>query len=215
MAQNDLRYFLRELTYTKDEHDPTIPAKKYPWEEKPYLQTIAGIWLKTLRLLLPKSRQLLITWTTAACYLWDSMCLQNRLNFFQSKKETDAAAILERANFIYENLGGPDYEADGTPRIGKSLIKLFKPRASYTTAKGNCRLRFPTLSSQIWAIPEGADIIRSYTLSGWFCDETAFQANVDKAWQAARPALAGGGRFTGVSSANGKNYWFGLVYDLV
>ena len=129
------------------------------------------------------------TWLFVSCYLWDSQFDQHRLNFFQSKKEEDADRLVQRAYFIWENQ--PDW------------VKVLFP-AEYTY----CHLRFPKGGSEIWGVPEGADQLRQYTASGILCDEMAFQNEAEKAYTAAKPTINGGGRFTGVSSANpGFFHW--------
>ncbi|NIP40492.1 MAG: hypothetical protein GTN39_03150, partial [Candidatus Aenigmarchaeota archaeon] len=62
------------------------------------------------------------------------------------------------------------------------------------------QLVFPN-GSKIWGIPEGPDIIRSYTGSILFSDEAAFQPSFEAAYTAALPMIKGGGQFIAVSSA--------------
>lgn len=204
-AKSDVKYFFKHLVFTKDEHDPGYRYKKFPYDEKPHIDVWINNWLEYPRLIIPKSRQILATWTFAVLYLWDAISHRNRRIFFQSKKESDAGAILDRAKFVLDYMGGKH----------SGLFKQVIPAYKYTTSKGDWKLRFPELQSEIWAIPEGDDIIRSYTLSGWLCDEMAFQKNIEQAMKAAMPALIGGGRFTGLSSSNGKEYFYGMKNDLV
>lgn len=141
------------------------------------------MWLEEQLLLVPKSRQLLMTWLFCACYLWDTMFNEARLNFFQSKKEEDADRLIQRAYFIWERQ--PEW------------IRILFP-ATYKF----CHLKFPRGSSEIWGVPQGGDQIRSHTASGIFSDEMAFQPEAEDAYTGALPTVKGGGRFTGVSSAN-------------
>lgn len=157
------------------------PKKKFP--DKEYLRELCNLWYREPLLLVPKSRQILATWLFTACYLWDSQFYQNRLNFFQSKKEEDADRLIQRAKFIYDN----------QPLWIKALFP-----AEYTY----CHLRFKYGSSEIWGVPQGGDQLRQYTASGIFSDEMAFQTEAEDAYTAAKPTINGGGRFTGVSSAN-------------
>lgn len=126
---------------------------------------------------------MLMTWLFCACYLWDALLNEGRLVFFQSKKEEDADRLIQRANFIYEH----------QPKWVQALFP-----ASYTF----CHLKFYEGNSEIWGVPQGGDQIRSHTASGIFSDEMAFQPEAEDAYTGALPTVKGGGRFTGVSSAN-------------
>lgn len=169
------------MVWTKDEHDLVTPFKRFP--DKEHCKIICDLWHTERLLLVPKSRQLLMTWLFAACYLWDTQFHQGRLNFFQSKKEEDADRVVQRAWFIYERQ--PDW-----------VMAMFP--ATYTF----CHLKFQMGKSEIWGVPQGGDQIRSHTASGIFSDEMAFQPEAEDAYTGALPTIKGGGRFTGVSSAN-------------
>jgi len=136
------------MVYTKDEHDKLTPFKRFP--EKECLKVICDLWYNEPLLLVPKSRQLMMTWLFAACYLWDTQFHEGRLNFFQSKKEDDADRVVQRAWFIYDHQ--PDW------------IKAMFP-ADYTF----CHIKFRQAKSEIWGVPMGGDQIRSHTASGIFC----------------------------------------------
>jgi len=195
-ARNDLYYFLANFVYTMDEHDLINPVKKLPFSQKEYLQLLAREWLTHPRLLIPKSRQIMVTWTMLSCYLWDTMFNYGRLNFVQSKKEEDSDRHIERTNFIYEHIPA-DYLALKPPAL-----------------KTYCHLKFPTLKSEMWGIPQGVDVGRQHTLSGIFVDEMSVQDNAETTYTSLLPALIGGGRFTGVATSNGKEFFYGLVHDL-
>jgi hypothetical protein len=169
------------MVWTQDEHDLENPVKKFP--DKQYLRVLCDLWYREQLLLIPKSRQLLMTWLFSACYLWDTQFHKGRLNFFQSKKEEDADRVVQRAYFVYEHQ--PEW------------IKQLFP-AEYTF----CHLKFPKGKSEIWGVPQGEAQVRSHTASGIFSDEMAFQPESERAYTASRPTIFGGGRFTGVSTAN-------------
>ena len=135
------------------------------------------------------------TWLICALYLWDSIFFGHRFTFFQSKKETDANENVKRAFFIWRNL--------------PIFMKEFAP-----VSDKFCRLDFTRNESVIIGIPAGPDHARQYTSSGFFSDEIAFQPDVDLLMAAVSPTLAGGGRFTAVSSA-AASYFSMMVRDLV
>jgi len=178
---------------TIDAHDQDNPIKKFP--DKYYLWVITKYWERYPRLLIPKSRQMTITWLFCALYLWESLFFRHKLTFFQSKKETDADENVKRSNIIHENL--PLFMQEWSP-----VTQTF------------CKLVFKKNGSEIRGVPAGADHARQYTSSGYFCDEMAFQPEVDLVMAAVGPTLTGGGRFTGVSSA-APSYFAQMVFDEV
>jgi phage FluMu gp28-like protein len=183
-------HWLSLWVQTHDAHDSENPTKFFP--EKDYLKAVVEEWQNEPLLLIAKSRQMMITWLIVALYLWDVQFHPGRHVFFQSKKEEDANEILNRAKFIYDNQ--------------PQLLKRYQPISTY------CHLEFPEVNSWIKAIPEGADQIRMHTASGIFMDEMAFMPEAEKAFQAAKPTLTGGGRLTAVSSAN-PSFFQTLIED--
>lgn len=196
LCSRDYWFFLTNAVYTLDQHDKENPIKRFP--DKEYLKALSDLWFKESLLLVPKSRQMIITWLFVGLYLWEAMFHTGRLIFFQSKKEEDAVGDensgtgpLGRAKFIYSHLA---------PQL--------KSRAEITYNK----IKFLDTNSTIWAIPQGGDVIRQHTPSGILSDEMAFQFEAEKGFIAAKPALDKGARFTGVSSAN-PGYFQLLVED--
>ena len=76
------------------------------------------------------------------------------------------------------------------------------------------RLSFYEHDSEIRAIPQGADQVRSYVYSGLLVDEAAFQDQFQEAYAAMLPTIEGGGRLTLVSSAN-PSFYEDLIKDKV
>lgn len=178
--------------YTQDEHDETIAAKSFP--DKAYIRQMVEWWLAHKMNLWPKSRQMLASWTFCATYLHDTQFKSSgggkRLNFIQSKKEEDSDALLRRCFFIYEKQ---------EPWL----------KAMYPAEYSYCHLRFYRPDDrdrklpigELWAIPQGGDVLRQHTASGLFIDEAAFQPDLAASIRAAQPMLKGGGRIDCVSSA--------------
>ncbi len=194
-AEEDPYFYLTTFAYTLDPHDQTHPIKLFP--KHPYIKLLCEEFLSNKLLLVEKSRQMTVTWTFVALCLWDAQFKKGRLVFFQSKKEEDANALVERAKFIYEH----------QPEYFKAKYPAKKP---FTYMK----LEFPTQFSMIRATPQGAEQIRMHTSSVIFSDEMAFQEGARDAYAAAKPTIDGGGRFIGVSTANGKNFFYRLSHDL-
>ncbi len=178
--------------WTKDEHDAENPVKPYPIKEKA-LRLLIHRFSTMPMLWVVKSRQLMVTWTVCAYLLWAAKRHPYRLIFAQSKKEADAANLVFNGG-----KSGKDWFQARISFIEKHLPPWLQDegiQASYA------QLVFPN-GSKIWGIPEGPDIIRSYTASVLFSDEAAFQPSFEAAYTAALPMIKGGGQFIAVSSAN-------------
>jgi hypothetical protein len=184
--------YARAQVFTQDEHDPSIAAKPFP--DKEYIRAMVDFWLAYKMNLWPKSRQMLASWTFCAMYLHDTQFKSaaggKRLNFIQSKKEEDSDALLRRCYFIYEHQ---------EPWL----------KAMYPAEYSYCHLRFyrpddrerRLAVGELWAIPQGGNVLRQHTASGLFIDEAAFQPDLEASIRAAQPMLKGGGRIDCVSSA--------------
>jgi len=201
-------YWMTTWAYTLDSHDPENPIKTFP--EKEYIKILVDLWLTKPLLLIPKTRQLMMSWIFTALYLWDTQFHVGRLSFFQSKKADDADDLVKRAKFIY----------DHEPRFLKRYYEngsfhdlICNPQHGGQHTQGKFVL--PQIYSEIRGIPEGGDIIRGYAASGIFEDEMAFQPESSDAYTAAKPTLSSIGRFTGVSTAEDSTFFDDMVYDLI
>jgi len=181
---NDQHY-----VWTRDEYDPVNPVKPFP-DEPALRDTLSEIHNGDQQVTcIGKSRQLTVTWLVVAYFLWWARFKANQLLFIQSKKEEDAANLvfnkepgMARASFIEQNL----------PWWMKQPVS-----ESYGI------LLFPN-GSKLWGIPQGGDIIRSYTGSGLFSDEAAFQPFAREAYRAAKACCR---KIVMVSSAEGGSFF--------
>lgn len=201
LASRDPHAFLRWFVYSGDQHDALTPVKPFPYN-RPHIVALTDLWQREPLLVLVKSRQMMCTWLFVALYLWDAMFNRGRLIMFQSKREDDAIGddnsgdgLLGRAKFIINHLPG-----------GRWIC----PKIDFRGTK----LVFRDTGSTIWAIPQGADIIRQRTASGILSDEAAFQPEFGDAYSAAIPCITGGGRFTALSTAN-PGFFKSLYQDTV
>ena len=124
------------------------------------------------------------------------MCKYERQIFFVSKKETDADKLVKRALFIFEHLP-------------KEIQTYYGP-----TSDKYCEIRFERTGSVIQGVSQESEALRMYTASAIFSDEMAFQEKAEKSWLAMRPTIDTGGQFIGVSTPNGKNFFYRMVYDI-
>lgn len=186
-CKTNKEYWLTHYAWTLDPHDQDNPIKKFP--NKEYIKKFIKIWDEEGLLLVPKSRQMMVTWLCCALSLHEAQFTEGSHIFFQSKKEDDANTLIDRAKFIFDHQ--PDF------------LKV-------QVNKTYCKLVFPESNAKIIGIPQGGDQIRMHTASRFFLDEMAFQPAAEEAMTAAKPCLDGGGKFVGVSSAN-PGYFSDLV----
>lgn len=184
-------HFLTHWVQTEDAQNTEAPFQPFP--NHLHLQVLTKYWMTERFLLVPKSRQMTVTWLFSALYLWDAMFFPSRLTFFQNKKEDDAEANLKRTFTMHSRL--PDWMREWQP------IK-----------QTYCNLSFPRSRSEIRGVPAGAHHVRGFTATGVFEDEMAFTEECDEVLAAIKPALGKTGRFTGVSSAS-PSYFKQLVFD--
>ena len=185
-CRKDPWYFIGTHCLTLDEHDHEQPYKLPP--DKDYFRYLVEEWYANPRLLIPKSRQVMVSWGMVLCHLWWAMFRSGQLVFFQSKKEEDADKLVKRAFGVWRRL--PLWMQERCP-------------ATYSY----CNLKFTGQDCLIQGIPQGEDQIRSNTASAIFDDEAAFQPEFGSAFSAAQPAVEGGGRFTAASSAKAGEFF--------
>ena len=178
---------------TKDEHDEENPVKLFP--AKPYVSYLLDLFsdYQTPIVFVAKSRQIMLTWLCCVFALWTAKAFSHRLIFLQSKKELDAA------NLVFN--GGRKGQNWDTGRI--SFIEKHLPwwlqDKGIESSFG--RLQFQN-GSIIAGIPEGGNMVRSYTPSLMISDEAAFQPEFSAAYTAMLPVTKQGGKLIAVSSAD-------------
>ena len=176
-SEADLRKHFKELD--------TIRALR----PMPYFKPILEQMLKEQLIAIEKSRDMMATWLVVLFYTWDTLFHRGRQNIFQSETATKTLDLVDRAWTLYDNQPG------WLKAVHKAQIGQGTNRAGLLTV--------PTLkNSQIIGFPQGADKIRQYHPTGIFCDEAAFNPDAGDTFMAIKPAIAGGGRYTAISSAN-------------
>jgi hypothetical protein len=181
-----------ENVLTKDEHDIDRPIKPFP--RKPYIPYILRKFTdsRVSIIFIAKSRQIMLTWLCCVYALWLAKTYPHRLIFVQSKKEEDAANLVFNGGRT-----GKNWDAARISFIEKHLPAWLQDDVEPAFGK----LLFPN-GSKIWGIPEGADMIRSYTPSLVISDEAAFQPCFGEAYTAMLPVAKQGGQLIAISSAN-------------
>ena len=165
-------------------------------------------------LFLEKSRQIMASWICCAYILWRAKFHAHQLCIVQSRKAEDAQKFVfikeaQHARISYMEAHLPAWLQDSLfleqLRIDDTGHIAMTKLPSYVRRSGSGHLFFPN-GSHIWAVPQGGDVIRSNTPSILFSDEAAFQPDFGLAYQAALPALRGGGQGVFVSSAEVSDF---------
>lgn len=193
-------YFLRYFARTLDEHDETGEPKPFP--ARAITRIICRGWQEFPLLFIEKSRQVFMTWTISSLHLWDAMFKKGRRHFFRSKKQEDANNVLDRIRFVYDALAEMNF-----PDLPKAR------NVAGRTGTGD-KIEFPDNRSIIWAVPQGATVVHSYTSSGIFDDEIAFQPEAKMGYEGAQPTVTGGGKYCAVSTPNGKVFNYLMMYAI-
>lgn len=206
LAHGNLRFFLTDAVHTLnvegegaltgDEKYETYPNVWYgdrPDYRKD-LKVLLDVWEKEQFVLYPKSRQMMMSWTMVACWLWQAMTKPDEMVFFQSDIEDKAGfkiknqSLLSRAEEIYNRL---------PYNFGIKITTSKKPPVM-TFSNG----------SVIQGIPQTSTAPRYASTTGVFGDEVAFQPFAHEAFTSVRPTLGTRGRYSGVSTVNGHDSFF-------
>jgi hypothetical protein len=179
-------YFIMSWLQTENAHTESSSSfESFP--DEVYLYYVIRILQRERHTAWPKSRQILMTWITAAFYLHDTMWGSSRLNFVQSKKSEDADEVLERMRTLYSRL--------------PKFMKEWQPMR-----RTQCLMKFSRNRSRLIAVPEGPEHLRGFSATGLLNDETAYQDDVERMITAADPALGKTGRMTLISSAQPSTF---------
>lgn len=210
---NERRYtqhpwpFLSECIWTVDQvRNRVAPYPSAPTDPDPacgcggcdnYLHHLVNTWVREPRLLVPKSRRMMASWTLLACHFWLARYRPNSFIAIVSRKrgETDAegsAELVKRIKTMHDHL---------PPECRPMKLE-------YQFA----RIRLPEVNSEIVGIAQGGDQLRQYTATAILFDEFAFWEEAQATYAASFPTLEGGGKLTIISSAN-PGYFKMLCHD--
>lgn len=178
LCGRDPWYFLTKYVKTQD---PVRGTRKFP--DYLYLHDLVDTVLANQFVLVPKSRQMMVTWTMVALSVWRAIFEKHGVYVFLSRNERCAEELIERARFIL-----------------KQLPEFMQPKLS---ANSRSELAFGRLDSRLISLPATPDGPRMYSPTAVFWDEMAFTPFDEQIWTALQPSLQSGGSFVGVSSSGG------------
>ncbi len=176
-------YFLTNHVKTQD---PVKGTTAYP--DFDYLCELTYLALTQRYLLVPKSRQMMVTWSMISLFVWRALFKQPGVYLFLSRNERCAEELLDRARFILSHL--PEF---------------MQPQL---TTNNKSEIEFGGLHSRLLSLPATPDGPRMYSPTAVFWDEMAFTPFDSQIWTALKPAISSGGSFVGVSSSGGAQNLF-------
>ena len=194
-AQDGL-FWLR-FVKTRDEADPTQTVKAFPL----HLQYLHILW-KTLatqpRLVIAKSRQMLVSWVAAAFCCWTARFTPNQAVYYQAQQFDDAAGMIALAEGGYT--GRCQFIEEHLPPWMQLDVKFTEGRAQYPNG------------SMIQALAGGADKIRGRVVSLYIADEFSRQEDQQGVYAAIAPLMQKGARVAFISTPNGLDNHFSVLF---
>jgi len=200
LARTDVWNYLKYFVYTHDEHDKDAPVKAFP--RLLMYRIIVRAYEEHHVLFIEKSRQIMMSWLFAAIFLHDILFYKHRRIAFQSREDDSASALVQRAEFIYEQL------------IARGFPDLPEPKWVNGKVGTENKLKIPSNNSVIIAVPRGEKVFRSYTFSGLLSDEIAHQEYPEKTYKAAYPTTGRTGHYVAVGTPNGKVFNYQMMYGI-
>ena len=191
-------WFFARFVKTRDEAD-TDSVKLFP--RLPYLATLWQVIDNHQRVVIVKSRQMMVSWLLCLYAVWFARFHENKLILWQTQKDEDAnamvclpgikdAGFLGRMQFIERNL----------PSWLHQPVKENEGELSYPNG------------SMIQALAGGANQVRSKTASLIIEDEFAFQEEAKGVYQAVGPLIQKACKFVAVSTPNGPDNTFAELW---
>jgi len=191
-ADDPWKFFCQQVV-TKDESAQITNANRdriYRWPENyDYLRETLAVLQNEPLVGVPKSRRMMVSWLLAAYFVHKARYQPNAALFYMSETEQKAAfAVDKRCLFIEQNLRGPEFRI--TPVTTKTKTGLVG------------HITYPN-ESYIWALASGGDVLRQYTATVIFIDESEFQSEAPAVVRAALPMVENGAQLILASSSGG------------
>ncbi len=183
----------KQFLYSCRTFDPgsSEPRSIPEWE---YINELTDAFDSHSRLMIVKSRQMMVTWIGCAFILYKALTDGPGIHLVLSKEERSAKELIDRIRFIYDFL--PD---------SMKKDKLIARRD---------RIILPDLESKILCLPATAHAVRGLSPKTVLWDEMAFTNYDEDIWTAVKPAVDSGGQFIGISTPNGPSGTFArLIHD--
>lgn len=194
MAEKNIRYardpwrWVREQVWTIDE----ASQERLRWPDKAHLRDLFDALDAYNFIAIPKSRRMMVTWAVAAYMVHKARFVPNWAGYIQSEIEDKSAYVVqERCKWIEDHLEPEPF------RRRYREIKTSNGQVGY--------MKYEQTGSYIKAVAQGGDVLRSFTPSFLFLDESEFQPKGHEALVAAASFIEKNCKLVLVSSSNGPS----------
>lgn len=193
--------FWLQFVSTRDEADPEHTVKPIP-AHKEYLRSLWAILATQQRIVIAKSRQMIVSWLLCAFCAWWARFHPNQYVVWQSQKKEDADKMI--------SLAGGESGAGFSGRV-QFLEHHLPPWMRVKLRETEGKLSYPN-GSLIEAVAGGANQIRGKVPSVIVEDEFAYQEEAAGVYQAVAPLIQKAVKFIAVSTPNGAGNTFYQLY---
>lgn len=199
-AREDGLFWLR-FAQTRDEADPENPVKPFPVHLQ-YINDLWRVFLTSQRIVVAKSRQMLVSWVLCAFGVWWARYRPHQFIVFQTQKKEDACKMVAMPSTDggIGYLGRMQFIEQHLPHWLKVEVRPSEGSLSYANG------------SLIEALPGGANQVRSKVPSIIIEDEFAFQEEARGVYGAVAPLIQKAVKFIAVSTPNGMDNIFAEIY---
>ena len=182
---------------TRDEADPAVTLKPFPLQLE-YVRELWTVLQSSQRVVVAKSRQMLVSWVAAAFCLWTARFKENQACYWQSQQWDEAVekvcmptgGFMGRIQFMERHL----------PEWMRQNVK-----------ESEGRIQFPN-GSIVQSLAGGADKARGKTFSLFIADEFAHQEDQRGVFLTVMPLIQKGAKAVFISTPNGTANEFCTIY---
>lgn len=196
LAAQDGMFWLKYVV-TRDEADPIVPVKSFPV----HLDYLRSLWtcLEThTRVVIAKSRQMMVSWLAVAWCVWWARYQPNQVVLWQTKAWEDAVRMIAMPEGGFE--GRAQFIESHLPAWMAVKKKISEGRIQYANG------------SMIQALAGGADKVRGLVPSVYVSDEFAHQEDQAGVYAAVAPLMQKGAKVLFISTPNGIDNVFATLY---
>ena len=190
-------WFWLRFVQTRDEADPQASVKPFPVHLE-YLHQLWEVLTTTQRVVIAKSRQMLVSWCVAAFCVWTARFLPNQAIYWQSQQHNDAVAMVSMPSGGY--MGRCQFIEEHLPPWMRLGAKFSEGRIQYPNG------------SMIQAVAGGADKVRGQVFSVYIGDEFARQEEQQGVYATIGPLMQKGAKAIFISTPNGSDNTFATLY---